>query len=370
MENKENTISKNNTEIIENAEETTSKTNIQNNTTTNQEVNTTNINAQISTDTENEQCVLTLNKKGSKTAIIILSILLAITVLFATGLGFFAFSDFLNPEVKLNDNLFDENGLLKAKSGEKWGFINTKGSFAINPQFDYVSTFDNGIAVVELDKKYGFINTKGEYIIQPQFDNASNFSNDLAVVKSGNKYGYIDKSGKFVINPQFEDAYSFYSNLAKVKLNDKYGFINTKGEYVINPQFEDAYDFSNDIAAVKSGGKWGYINSKGETIISYQYVRADNISDDGYAIVMNTNKNIIIIDKTGKVITVGEYDAISWQTNDDVCQKDGCFNYASDEYCSTHKTTTSTNNYNYCDAYGCYNIAYYGDYCTTHSYLE
>ena len=323
----------------------------------------------INTDTVSQEPIAPQNKNGSKIAVMLLSIFLAITLITVSGLGYILFIGRSNSENETSYNLFSENGLVRVKSGEKWGYIDKSGSFVISPQFDSADDFYDGIAIVKQDKKYGYINSKGEYIISPQFENAFEFSNGVAAVKSGEKWGYIDKTGKFVINPQYDSAYSFSSTpeLASVAIDGKFGFINLKGEYVVNPQFENTLDFSNGMAAVKSGGKWGYINEKGETVISYQYGDANSFRDDGYAIVMNTNKNLIIIDKSGKAITVGEFDAIDLEDNENVCRKDGCFNYASDEYCYTHEEETSTS---ICAALGCYNTAYYGDYCTTHNYLE
>ena len=59
--------------------------------------------------------------------------------------------------------------------GDKWGFIDTKGQYVINPQFDNAGEFSEGLAPVEIGGKYGFIDTKGQYVINPQFDNAGEF---------------------------------------------------------------------------------------------------------------------------------------------------------------------------------------------------
>lgn len=319
-------------------------------------------------------------KKGKKLAVIILSVLLALSL---TVTGFFGYMLFLAPDSKFENaeyaeyysefNMFDESGLLKVCTGDKWGFIDKSGKIVINPQFDSVSSFSNrDLTCVTVGEKYGYINKKGEYVINPQFDYAYPFYGDLALVKSGGKYGYIDKSGKFVINPQFDEADSFYEssdNIARVCVDEKYGYINTKGEYIVNPQYASADYFSNGLAAVKSGDKWGYINTKGDTVISYQYARAYTMSDDGYAIVMTTNKNLIIIDKNGNAVTSGEFDSIDYENNEDICQKDGCYNYASDTYCEEHEEKTDSD-YDYCKYYGCLNKAYVGEYCTDHNYLE
>ena len=49
--------------------------------------------------------------------------------------------------------------------------------------------------------KWGYIDRKGFYVIEPRFDEAKEFDGGLARVKVGTKIGYIDKAGRYVWNP-------------------------------------------------------------------------------------------------------------------------------------------------------------------------
>lgn len=100
-------------------------------------------------------------------------------------------------------------GLALIKVGNKYGYINSSGNFAIQPQYDAADSFSNGLAMVKIGDKYGYINLSGNLAIEPKFDWAGSFSNGLAVVKIGNKYGYINSSGNIVIQPQFDQAWKF-----------------------------------------------------------------------------------------------------------------------------------------------------------------
>ena len=116
-------------------------------------------------------------------------------------------------------------GLASVKVEGKYGFIDTKGNFAINPQFGSVGSFSEGLAVVVIgsyeEGKYGFIDTKGNYVINPQFDSADPFSEGLARVRIGSrkegKYGFIDTKGNFVINPQFGSVGSVFGRIGSRK---------------------------------------------------------------------------------------------------------------------------------------------------------
>jgi hypothetical protein len=56
-----------------------------------------------------------------------------------------------------------------------------------------------------LEGKWGYIDSKGTFVINPQFDDADPFQNGLAKVELGKgdqaKIAYIDKTCKFVWNP-------------------------------------------------------------------------------------------------------------------------------------------------------------------------
>ena len=54
--------------------------------------------------------------------------------------------------------------------GGKWGYIDKKAAYVINPQFEDAAEFNEGVAVVKNNGKWGLIDEKGAYLIQPQFD--------------------------------------------------------------------------------------------------------------------------------------------------------------------------------------------------------
>lgn len=98
------------------------------------------------------------------------------------------------------DKLFNLS-LSPAKSGDKWGYIGTDGTFRIKPQFDCAYPFDentNGTAAVSNENGYGFINDKGEFTVEPQFTLASFCSdNGLSVVTAKDGYMlYVDGKGR------------------------------------------------------------------------------------------------------------------------------------------------------------------------------
>jgi hypothetical protein len=89
------------------------------------------------------------------------------------------------------------NGLAPARNVEdKWGYINEKGDWIIQPQYSNAHTFNEYSAAVEVDfSKWGFINPKGEFVIEPQYDRHAVFKNGIAIVEKGEDIRLINPKG-------------------------------------------------------------------------------------------------------------------------------------------------------------------------------
>jgi|GEM_PF-4352959 len=69
---------------------------------------------------------------------------------------------------------------------------------------DASSLSDKSPTLVSANGKYGYINKKGEYVINPQYDIATFFYDEYAVVMNNKKVGAIDQKGKTVLNTEFD----------------------------------------------------------------------------------------------------------------------------------------------------------------------
>jgi hypothetical protein len=234
--------------------------------------------------------------------------------------------------------------LIPVKSGEKWGYINKKGEYVINPQFQNADFFHEGLArVVSSDGKTGYISEDGKYAIPAKYKSGTSFSDDLAFVvsdggyptcidKSGKtkfqlkqakyvfsfseglamfgtsdqKIGFIDKTGKVVVNPQFENARPFLEGLAAVCQDKNWGFIDKTGKIVINPQFEEVGDFTGGKAVFSNGKQMGYIDTKGGYVINPQFDAAGAFSE-GLALIQS-GKQVGYINEKGKIEINPQFD--------------------------------------------------------------
>ena len=237
-----------------------------------------------------------------------------------------------------------DTSLIPVKSEDKWGYVDQKGNYEINPQFEDAYFFCDGLARVEnSDDKVGYINKKGEYAIPANYIRATDFSEGLAFVvaegeaptcinKKGETqfvlkeaqtvwpyheglamvyvkekgFGYVDKDGNYAINPQFEGATYFYEGLAAFYNGEQWGFIDKKGKIVINPQFDEVGCFHEGMAAFDNGKQIGFVDKDGNYAINPQFDYAGDFHD-GLAPFKN-GKQYGFVDKKGTIVINPQFD--------------------------------------------------------------
>jgi tetratricopeptide (TPR) repeat protein len=214
-------------------------------------------------------------------------------------------SDFLlaNPEQN------NQTMLIPVSSGNKYGYINTKGEYIIAPQFDGADMFSDGLALVRsADGKYGYISENGKYVIQAKFKRASPFVDGLAfAITDDEEIICINKKGKKQCKLQQEvyEVHGFSEGLAHFRnTDDNYGYIDKTGKVVIAPQYDAARPFRNGLAAVSVRGEkgWGFVNQTGETVIKPQFAFVRDFSENKAAVCKEGDKLVGFIDKNGKYI--------------------------------------------------------------------
>lgn len=215
---------------------------------------------------------------------------------------------FIGLSCSKNQNQFDLE-LIPVKSGEKWGYINQKGEYVINPQFMDAEFFYDGIAMVKsIDGKVGYISKEGKYIIPAKFKEGISFSEGLTFVVSDGGYPTcIDKTGKTVFQlKQAKEVFAFSEGLAMYKLDSTFGLIDKTGKVVVNPQFEYIRPFKEGLAAVCKNDKWGFIDKTGKIVINFQF---DAVLDfhNGKAVIRN-NSQCGFIDKKGSYVINPQFD--------------------------------------------------------------
>ncbi|PYG87765.1 WG repeat protein [Ruminiclostridium sufflavum DSM 19573] len=166
--------------------------------------------------------------------------------------------------------------------GEKWGYINHSGKFAISPAYNFAAEFnDKGIAIVRSSGKesyeYGdvcFINKTGKVTAGPFTAYIPEYKNGMAIVVTDKKSSVIvDEAGKIVLQSKYELG-QYGENLVSFLDSSKksYGFMDLKGKIVIPAKFLNAWAFSNGKAIVEvSSDKYYVIDKTGKVLETLKY---------------------------------------------------------------------------------------------------
>jgi hypothetical protein len=97
------------------------------------------------------------------------------------------------------------DGMILARQGSKWGFVDEKGNVLIPYQFDEVGsddrwTFSYGYCPVRVGADWGYIDKTGKYFVEPKFHDAKRFreinGKKKAEVSINGTIWYLHENGK------------------------------------------------------------------------------------------------------------------------------------------------------------------------------
>ncbi|MFN2596364.1 MAG: WG repeat-containing protein [Pyrinomonadaceae bacterium] len=211
------------------------------------------------------------------------------------------------------DGAGDAVALFPVPEGDRWGYKDRAGRWAIRPQYQSANPFVAGMAEVWQDDLKFYVRADGTRVEDRNFA-SDHFSEGLMPVRVGDKYGFADAEGRLVVFPRFDYAGDFGEGLAPVKIKDKWGYVARDGGVKIAPQFDDASRFSEGLASVcyeiakpkteeervellPGGGdtnkRCGYVNKSGEVVIAPQYNEAGDFSEGLAAVRVGRRGNVI-----------------------------------------------------------------------------
>ena len=136
---------------------------------------------------------------------------------------------------------------IKTESFLEEKFSETRESQSPNP----IKTYDKITFLSKYDNKtgkYGYVDEKGVWLIEPQFDRADEFNGNVAWIGVGNANDKTVGLGKKLL----------------------FGIINKNGSFILQPIYTDMRPFKDKGVAVKNvQGEWSIIDYDGKTIKNY-----------------------------------------------------------------------------------------------------
>jgi hypothetical protein len=202
-------------------------------------------------------------------------------------------------------HLHAQEYLAFAKKGDKYGYIDTKGNWVIQPTFKDAKMFSEGLAAVKMENEYGYINKSGKFITEQIYTNALEFRDGYAIVKKAGGWGVIDTTGAAILNCEYGFIDNFSCGYAKVK-HPQWCFVKKGGEVLKTIDFSRCESFREGMARVQYKGDWGFIDTTGAYVVKAEYHAAGDFSN-GFALV-NRNLRIGYINKKGVLVVEPKYD--------------------------------------------------------------
>jgi len=190
------------------------------------------------------------------------------------------------------------NGLALCKTPEGYGYLDTHFKWIIpsNKGIDNGTSFTpSGIAAVSINGKWGLINKKGKFVLQPEFDNVQPYMRagkenvKYWLVKKTNKEGIYDPDKKIFIVPIKYNKIGFFNNGSATIVietgdsilswdktlipKNKYGVLGPGLKILIPPIYDqiDRQRAFQEFFKVRKDGKEGIIAQNGNIILPTSY---------------------------------------------------------------------------------------------------
>lgn len=159
------------------------------------------------------------------------------------------------------------DGLMRARDGKEWVYLDKTGSQAFEGRFLSAGDFAEGRAVVEISSGFGLINVDGNIVIDPNFDDLEwDDVSNMAIVTRDGLSGLFDRAGQQVTDLIYDQILSGKEGLFPMKTGGKFGYLRKDGTIAIAAQFDDAYAFKDGFAMVRMGGDKYIIDTQGAVI--------------------------------------------------------------------------------------------------------
>jgi len=212
---------------------------------------------------------------------------------------------------------------------KRFALINKNNELITEFKFDGCGKFRKYLAPASINGKWGYINPKGDFVIEPKYKKAEPFINGLALVedmKTG-KAGFIDTKGELIIG--FYDYLGYFSDglvFAKNKKTRSYKFFNEKGELAClfkeplkNAHIDEIKKYHDFIyQEFKNSTSHCELDEMGFKLINDGFYSRDNLSfcifHDNLCQFIDNSRDIPkigFIDKSGNIAIPAEFDFVS-----------------------------------------------------------
>ncbi|MFP4456473.1 MAG: WG repeat-containing protein [Clostridia bacterium] len=166
--------------------------------------------------------------------------------------------------------------------------------------------YSTNLITAEYEEKWGYMNKKGQWIIDPIFERATPFIDELAIVVLDSKSYFINKNGQRIsfLDKEVEDVLPFIDSRASIKIDEEWVFVDSEFN-VLCEKKDYLGSFANGYAPFKKDDYWGVINARDKEILyGYQEVVTNALGQAtvGKRFFAKTDDQYFLYDIKGKKI--------------------------------------------------------------------
>jgi hypothetical protein len=220
------------------------------------------------------------------------------------------------------DELWDSGAfVLEARVGTKWGFVNRRGEFLIEPKYEYVRDLDGGGWAVSENGIRTFVDGQGRVGSNIMEGAVARFPGGMIQVRFGTNSSFVDRSGNVLFrwDNQKKHVSRFHDGVCLVRyfgdgrnvspwtsensaLTDRADYVDETGKQLNDDGFTATCNFSEGRGIVARENRYGYIDRDGKLLTPVMFLEANPFAG-GYAQVRTESGVLSWIDAKGASVT-------------------------------------------------------------------
>lgn len=204
-------------------------------------------------------------------------------------------------------------------------FIDTRGNVVIDnnfryPVFSYGYLFyDSLCAMTDASGKWGIINRKGDWVVQPEYDGIAHKDEGFWLLNKNEKRGLLNKTAKSVIPVEFRQVEILDDGISVVRedytmsifdfdgaLKYKFACEDVNNMYYTTSEVSDTGEEIRKLAPCKSYSTYadhcGLMSSDGKPITLPLFTNIWAVNSNTYYCQLDNSNSGILLDEKGKVI--------------------------------------------------------------------